>query len=167
MEPYYNRLFDNSKFAGLESPAPMNNITPKASNGAFNWLDSKMSDLKIGKKSLNAMALEKQVSRNTTVFQFPDTKPQIPTQTVKGAFNQSSEGKVGNQPITNEPTYAVVRKAPKKPETQQKTVQPWPIQHHPQCNTQRPQSMTQQPQIMTQSYPGPNILQPQEVSKAF
>ena len=70
-------------FAGLESPAPIHNFkTESKSKDVFNWLDSKMTDLKIGKKTLNSIALEKKqnlggtpnipVSRNATVFQFPD-----------------------------------------------------------------------------------------------
>lgn len=51
-------LGSNEAIAGLDSPAPIPPSKTKAD--AFNWLDSKMSDLKIGKKSMNALALEKQ-----------------------------------------------------------------------------------------------------------
>lgn len=54
-------LGSNEAIAGLDSPAyPMS----KGKADAFNWLDSKMSDLKIGKKSMNALALEKHQQAN-------------------------------------------------------------------------------------------------------
>ena len=69
-----------------------------------------MNDLRIGKRSMNALALEKQqqtchqVPRNASVFQFPDT-----TNTGNAAFKPKKNENV-------EPTYAKVVKPVKKSE---------------------------------------------------
>ena len=106
-------LGSNEAIAGLESPAPAK--TPK--NDAFNWLDSKMMDLRIGKKSMNSLAKEKtqQVSRNATVFQFPETQQH-------------------QQPRNNpEAIYATVNK-PKLEEKQVSEIPAQPSNHLPGCN---------------------------------
>ena len=109
-------LGSNEAIAGLESPAPVK--TPR--NDAFNWLDSKMMDLRIGKKSMNSLAKEKnqqnQVSRNATVFQFPETQSQL-------------------RKNPQEPLYATVSK-PVKMEEKQVSENPAPPSnnHLPGCN---------------------------------
>ena len=103
--PHEILLGSNEAIAGLDSPAPIPTseatvsnkaatLSSKLSENAFNWLDTKMNDLRIGKRSMNALALEKQqqschqVSRNATVFQFPDTN--LPVATTVNAFNHPS-----------------------------------------------------------------------------
>ena len=69
-------LGSNEAIAGLESPA-LNMAQPKSSlfrrnDDAFNWLESTMTDLKIGKKDAVSQQQQQQVvTRNANVFQFP------------------------------------------------------------------------------------------------
>ena len=69
-------LGSNEAIAGLESPA-LNMALPKSSlfrrnDDAFNWLESTMTDLKIGKKDAVSQQQQQQVvTRNANVFQFP------------------------------------------------------------------------------------------------
>ena len=113
-------LGSNEAIAGLESPAPVK--TPR--NDAFNWLDSKMMDLRIGKKSMNSLVKEKnqnqqQVSRNATVFQFPETHSQ----------------QLRKNPT--EPLYATVSKPAKMEE---KPDPPSNSNHLPGCNIRKNQN---------------------------
>ena len=184
--PHDILLGSNEAIAGLDSPAPAsvsvsaaannlaatsctdlgNNASPKLSENAFNWLDSKMNDLRIGKRSMNALALEKQqqtrqtVSRNATVFQFPDTA--IPSKSVN-AFNPPSTSnqhsiKEVKQLEHVEPVYAKVVKPARNHETkpvtnEQKSIsndatqtqqmKSWPMQSA--------ESMYQRPPVQQQS----------------
>ena len=148
--PHDILLGSNEAIAGLDSPASVpasvsvsaannlaatsctdlgNNASPKLSENAFNWLDSKMNDLRIGKRSMNALALEKQqqtrqtVSRNATVFQFPDTT--MPSRSVNAfnpplTSNQHSIKEV-KQLEHVEPVYAKVVKPARNYETKPAT----------------------------------------------
>ena len=113
------------------SNANVRNNDQTKSKDVFNWLDNKMNDMKIGKKTLNSIAMENQkqinthpssgvaVSRNATVFQFPDLSDNnrsdhggkiissieenmIPKNSIKDNINAKSD-----------PIYAVVNKSNK------------------------------------------------------
>jgi hypothetical protein len=76
-------LGSNEAIAGLDSPALSMALpkTPFCASGlrrnddAFNWLESTMSDLKIGKKDSLAAMSRQGVHRNANVFQFPSVDP--------------------------------------------------------------------------------------------
>ena len=165
--PHEINLEPNEAIAGLESPMPVS-MKPEASksNDVFNWLDNKMSDLKIGKKSLNSIALEKKqnelsttpsipVSRNATVFQFPDLAASMPSQTQSVSKHNEAviqqPSLVNEKPKTNgvEPLYATVNK------TKQETNDHKPIvNHHTSHQNSIPTQMMPQ-NLQQQSLPNP------------
>ena len=107
---------------------------------------------------MNAMALEKQVSRNSTVFQFPDTLKQ---QQQQNAFSHSGEVSKAEKAVELEPTYATVNKVAKKSSGAENkaVVHPWPMknQANPALHQQNAALHQQNP---AQFQPNPAHFQP-------
>ena len=151
-------LGSNEAIAGLESPAMSMSIPPSAlsapkstTESAFNWLQSKMTDLNIGAEKKGSTCL-KEVSRNTTVFQFPSHPLQqnsLPRPR-PNATEARGSGYAGLPMPSPAPGPASVPAAVP-------TLAP-PLA--PTAMSQKSALKNTQMQLMTQSYPANNLQQP-------